>query len=55
MVYPSTVKYVPAWIPGAGFQKQAQEMRKGLHFVRDETFREVKSRVVCYFLVLGKT
>ncbi|KAF8531501.1 cytochrome P450 [Gautieria morchelliformis] len=39
------LKYVPAWVPGAGFQKQAQEMRKLANHFRNAPFREVKSRV----------
>ncbi|KAF8531502.1 cytochrome P450 [Gautieria morchelliformis] len=44
-VFP-TLKYVPAWVPGAGFQKHAQEMRKLVHHLRNAPFRELKSRVL---------
>ncbi|KAL1682657.1 cytochrome P450 [Schizophyllum commune] len=38
------LKYVPAWFPGAGFQRQAREWRDMLHNAVNRPFREVKER-----------
>ncbi|KAF8510098.1 cytochrome P450 [Gautieria morchelliformis] len=39
------LKYVPAWVPGAGFQKHAREARQNFHNAMNVPFREVKSLV----------
>ncbi|RDB28846.1 O-methylsterigmatocystin oxidoreductase [Hypsizygus marmoreus] len=39
------LKYVPAWFPGAGFQKTAQAWRKNAMRLRDEPYYVVKDQV----------
>ena len=43
------LKYVPLWIPGAGFQKNALEWRRQLISMQDTPFAEMKRRMVCFF------
>ncbi|KAF8996018.1 cytochrome P450 [Cyathus striatus] len=37
------LKYVPEWIPGAGFQKKAREWRHAVHEMRDAPFEYVRN------------
>jgi hypothetical protein len=43
------LKYIPLWIPGAGFQKDALEWRRQLISMQDTPFAEMKRRMVCFF------
>lgn len=40
------MKYVPAWFPGAHFQRQARKWRQPIENVRDRPFNAVKARMV---------
>jgi hypothetical protein len=40
------VKYVPAWVPGAGFQKTAARSRKLNEDLLNEPFNFVKDEMV---------
>lgn len=40
-----TVKYVPAWFPGAGFKRTAQEWKKHLENVVDKPYAFVHRRM----------
>lgn len=40
------VKYIPAWFPGAGFKKEAKEVRARVNQTRDVPFRDVKHQLV---------
>ena len=44
-----TVKYVPEWCPGAGFQKIARLARVTVQRARVVPFNDVKARMVCDF------
>lgn len=48
----SFLKYVPSWIPGAGFKKDALEWRRQLSSMQDTPFTEMKRRMV-FFLISG--
>ncbi|KAF8590889.1 cytochrome P450 [Ramaria rubella] len=39
------LKHVPIWFPGAGFKREAQEVRKSVERARDIPFRDVKHRM----------
>jgi hypothetical protein len=41
-----TVKYVPSWFPGAGFQKKAAEWKVLAEEMPSKPFRAVKEAVV---------
>lgn len=41
-----TVKYVPQWVPGAGFQKVASEWRRVVHRVINEPYEYGKASFV---------
>lgn len=41
------LKYIPAWIPGAGFQKKAKEWKLYTGKMVSEPFTVVKERAVC--------
>lgn len=41
-----TLKYVPAWMPGAGFQRQAREWKKMVLEMRDAPFLAVQNTMV---------
>jgi hypothetical protein len=45
------LKYVPEWVPGAGFQKRAREWRKLAEEVLEMPFKGAKSRIVSRFFV----
>jgi hypothetical protein len=40
------LKYVPSWIPGAGFKRHALECRKQLVSMLETPFAEMKRRMV---------
>ena len=40
------VKYVPEWVPGAGFQKIAREYRKSAMSLLNDPFQLVKDQMV---------
>lgn len=40
------VKYVPAWFPGAGFQKEARGWSQSVDKMREEPWKETKKRMV---------
>ena len=40
------MKYIPAWVPGAGFQKIARAYRKSSLFLLNEPFEHVKNQLV---------
>lgn len=46
-----TVRFVPSWFPGAGFQKTAKAWRKTLEEMVDKPHEYVKQQVVCTFCV----
>lgn len=48
------VKYVPEWVPGAGFKKQAREWRKLATGMVDLPFNMVKERMVLDFRCIVK-
>jgi len=39
------LKYIPAWFPGAGFKKEAKEVRARVNQTRDVPFRDVKQQL----------
>jgi hypothetical protein len=41
-----TVRHIPEWFPGAGFQKTAKKMRKTLNDLAERPFAFVKSQMV---------
>jgi hypothetical protein len=43
----SVVKYVPQWMPGAGFRRKAAEWKLATHEMRDSPFQAVKVARVC--------
>ena len=56
------VKYVPEWVPGAGFQRQAREWKAIMDQVTDVPYDFVKGQIVSHselwslfstYLVLG--
>jgi hypothetical protein len=47
-----SVKYVPDWVPGAGFQKKAKYWRKIVDDCAEEPYNYIKELVVRSFLVL---
>jgi hypothetical protein len=46
------VKYVPEWMPGAGFKKKAKAWKKAVLEMRDVPFDVVTKWVVSIFFVL---
>jgi len=40
------LKHVPSWVPGAGFQKQAEYWRKIIEDMREKPFLYVKDQLV---------
>ena len=44
-----SVKYVPSWIPGAGFQAYAKEVHKMSTTMRDVPYNDAKKALVGYF------
>jgi len=40
------LKYVPSWVPGASFQKQAEHWRKILEDIREKPFLYVQDQLV---------
>lgn len=45
------LKYIPAWVPGAYFQREAQEVKPVLHNMADVPFQMVKQAMVCMFML----
>lgn len=45
-LWPSTVKHVPAWFPGAEFQRKALEWKKSTTAMVEVPFKAVKNAVV---------
>jgi hypothetical protein len=41
------LKYVPAWFPGAKFQRKAVVMRKHAAIIRNKTFAATEESMVC--------
>lgn len=46
------VRYIPTWMPGAGFKRKALGWRKLSRAMRDEPFEDVKRRMVGLLWVL---
>lgn len=44
--YNATVKYIPAWVPGAGFQKKAANWKNYVMEMRDAPFTAVQKALV---------
>lgn len=42
------LRYVPEWLPGAGFKKQARLWRETLEMMVDVPFQVVKRNMVCF-------
>ena len=40
------LRYIPSWVPGAGFQKKAREWRKTMLDMVDIPYLMVKQRIV---------
>ena len=40
------LKYVPSWVPGAGFQKKAARWREALNTMAEKPFRHVQEQLV---------
>jgi len=40
------LKYVPDWVPGAGFKKTAMKCRVLAHIVRDSPYEDAKREIV---------
>lgn len=49
------VRYVPAWVPGASFQRKAARWRSVLAALVDRPFKVVKQELVCPFVFPGLT
>jgi hypothetical protein len=49
------VKYVPAWLPGAGFKRYAQETQKQHRIVRDRPIAFVEAGMVSLDVILVDT
>lgn len=49
---PPILKYVPSWVPGAGFQKQASLWKTLVPFVVEKPLRHVEDKLVRAFLFL---
>ena len=45
------LQYVPAWVPGAGFQKDFAQWSNDLHQFRDTLFQRAKEQTACPFLI----
>ena len=45
------LRYVPSWIPGAGFQKKAEEWKRTVEDMADIPHEFVKQRMVCLMLL----
>jgi hypothetical protein len=45
-----TVKYVPEWFPGAGFQRKAKVWRRYANEMRIRPFQAVKQSIVSLLL-----
>ena len=43
------LKYVPSWLPGAGFQKKAARWKEGIHIMADKPFCHVQEQLVQVF------
>jgi hypothetical protein len=50
-LYLYIVKYVPEWVPGAGFKRQAKEWRKLQEAVRNRPFKMVQEQRVRFRLL----
>lgn len=46
---PTTVKYVPEWMPGASFQREARAWRKSITDMRDKPYSILKQKMVGCF------
>lgn len=42
------MKYVPEWVPGAGFQRQARKWKAVMDELTDVPYNFVKSQMVSY-------
>lgn len=40
------MRYIPSWVPGAGFQKKATDWKKSIDHMRDAPFKFVKDAMV---------
>lgn len=45
------LKYVPDWLPGAGFKRKAREWRQLALKMRDTPYEHAKRKVVSHFIV----
>lgn len=41
-----SLKYVPEWVPGAGFKKVARKMREQIHKLMEEPYRATLKDIV---------
>ena len=41
------LRYVPSWVPGAGFQRKAREWKKTVEDMTSVPYEFVKQRMVC--------
>jgi hypothetical protein len=41
-----TLKYLPSWFPGAGFQKKAARWREAINTMAEKPFRHVQEQLV---------
>ncbi len=48
----SLVRYIPAWFPGAGFQKVAEEGRKLSNDLRSRPYEAAKAQIVGHTLFI---
>jgi hypothetical protein len=53
--FPLTVKYIPEWMPGGGFKKQAREWRKLSEAMVEVPYKMVKDRHVSASLFCDNT
>jgi hypothetical protein len=44
------LKYLPEWMPGAGFQTRAREAKRVAHRMLENPFKAAKDRIVRTFL-----
>lgn len=42
------LRYVPSWVPGAGFQKTALELKQSLYEMRDLPYSLMRQQMVCF-------
>lgn len=45
------LRYVPEWVPGAGFQRKAREWKKATNLFRDMPYEAAKQALVRIYLL----